>query len=113
MGYIRYRNTYPLEIKELLVADYNAEKIIAYIMKENLKSLKGDVILSLSLENTLKMIENNENSKIEEKISTSNAFMIKVIDRSDKLIAQYCHEAKSDIKNLGIFTFPPMLEIDD
>lgn len=113
LGYIRYRNTYPLEIKELLTSEDNAEKIIAYIMKENLKSPKGDVILSLSLESTLKMLKNNENLKIEEKVRTSNAFMMKVIDKNDKLIEQYIQEAKSDINNLGIITFPPTLEIDD
>lgn len=113
LGYIRYRNTYPLEIKELLATEDNAEKIIAYIMKENIKSSKGDVILSLSLDNTLKIFKSNENVKIEEKVSTSNAFMMKAIDKNDKLIEQYFLEAKSDIKNLGIFAFPPMLEIDD
>ena len=113
LGYIRYRNTYPLEIKELLATEDNAEKIIAYIMKENLKSLKGDVILSLSLENTLKILKNNENIKIEEKITASNAFMMKVIDKNDKVLERYTKEAKSDNNSLGIISFPPMLEIDD
>lgn len=113
LGYIRYRNTNPLEIKELLTTEGNAEKIISYIMKENIKCTKGDVILSLSLESASKLLKNNENLKIEEKIMTSNAFMMKVIDKSDSLIRQYFQEAKSDIKKLGIFTFPPMLEIDD
>ncbi len=113
LGYIRYRNTYPLEIKELLTTEDNAEKIIAYIMKENLKRTKGDVILSVSLESASKLLKNNENLKIEEKIITGNAFMMKIIDKSDSLITQYFQEAKSDIKKLGIFTFPPMLEIDD
>ena len=113
LGYIRYRNTYPLEIKELLTTEDNAEKITAYIMKENLKRTKGDVILSLSLESASKLLKNNENLKIEEKIMTGNAFMMKMIDKSDSLITQYFQEAKSDIKKLGIFTFPPMLEIDD
>ena len=113
LGYIRYRNTYPLEIKELLSIEDNAEKIIAYIMKENLKSSKGDVILSLSLENTSKILKSNENVKIEEKIRTSSAFMMKVIDKNDKLLKQYTQDAKSYVNNLGIIAFPPMLEIDD
>lgn len=113
LGYIRYRNTYPLEIKELLTSDDYAEKIIAYIIKENIKRTKGDVILSLSLENVSNLLKSNENLKIEEKIRTNNAFMMKVIDKKDSLITQYFKEAKSDIKNIGIFTFPPVLEIDD
>lgn len=113
LGYVRYRNTYPLEIKELLVTEDNAEKIIAYVMKESLKRIKGDVILALSLESTSKLLKNNENLKLEEKIWTNNAFMIKAIDKNDGLVRQYFQEAKSDIKKLGIFTFPPVLEIDD
>lgn len=113
LGYVRYRNIYPLEIKELLATENNAEKIIAYLMKENLKRTKGDTTLSLSLENASKLLKNNENLKVEEKIRTNNAFMIKVIDKNDSLITQYFQEAKSDIKKLGIFTFPPVLEIDD
>lgn len=113
LGYIRYRNTYPLEVKELISTEENAEKILAYIMKENLKASEGDVILSLSIENTSKILKNNKNLEIKENIKTNNAFMIKVIDKNDKLIEQYIQEAKLNIKNLGIFTFPPMLEIDD
>ncbi len=113
LGYIRYRNTYPLLIKELLATEHNAEKIVAYIMKENLKCTKGDAVLSLPLENMLKILKDNENLKIEEKIRASNAFMIKQIDKSDELITKYFQEAKSDIKNLGILTTPPVLEIDE
>jgi hypothetical protein len=113
LGYIRYRNTHPLEIKELLSTEDNAQKMISYIIKENFKRTKGDVILSFSLENASKLLNNNENLKLEEKIRTNNAFMIKVIDKKDSLITQYFKEAKSDIKNIGIFTFPPVLEIDD
>lgn len=113
LAYVRYRNTYPLEVKELLTTEDNAEKIIAYLMKENLKRTKGDVILSLSFENASKLLKNNEYLKAEEKISTNNAFMIKVIDKSDNLIAKYLQEAKLNTENLGILTFPPVLEIDD
>lgn len=113
LGYIRYRNTHPLEIKELLTTENSAEKIIAYIIKENFKRTKADIIFSLSLENASKLLKDNENLKIEEKIRTNNAFMMKIIDKYDSLLAQYFKEAKLDIKNIGIFTFPPVLEIDD
>lgn len=113
LGYIRYRNTYPLVVKEIIAVNCNAEKMIAYIMKENLKKPIGDAILSLSVDSGLKLFTNSKNIKIEEKIRTSNALMMKIIDEEDKLLSQYVQEAELDNKNIGIIIFPPVMEIDD
>lgn len=113
LGYIRYRNTYPLEVKEILAENNDAEKIISYIMKNKLKRINGEVILSLSLKNTLMIFDNSENICIEEKIRTSDYLMMKVIDNENKLLEQYIQEAKISDNNLGVITFPPMFDIDD
>lgn len=113
LGYVRYRTTYPLEVKELLPLNNNGEKMLRYIMKKRFNRLEGEVIMSLGKESVLKILSIGEHLKVEENIRTSNAFMIKILDQKDEVLNRYCNDGKLDDKNLGVIAFPTALDLDD
>ncbi len=113
LGYIRYRTTYPIEVKEILPFDGNGATIMAYVMKKHFNKSEGEILLSLCLEDASMLLKNSQNIEIEEHVNTNAAFMLKVLDEKDEAIKQYCKEAALSEKNLGVIAFPAVLDIDD
>lgn len=113
LGYIRYRNTYPIEVKEILPIDGNGAEMLAYVMKNKFKKVAGEILLSLCFEDAWRIFEGSQNIKLEEQIKTNASLMLKVLDEKDEVLKQYCREAVLSEKNLGVIAFPTVLDIDD
>lgn len=113
LGYIKYKVGSTLEVQEIMPLDENAEEMLAYIQLKHTKCIKGEIVMSLSMEYCNKLISHCNSISAEAFIYTNPCFMLKVLDQEDNHLLQYCKEAAEDISKLGILSFPPIMNIDD
>lgn len=113
IAYVKYRQTAPLRVNELLTEPGYAESVLTYLHREHSSQEQGSIAASMRADAIVAQLTNTEHIKVTECIRTSDALMLKVLDNQDEQIRRYCAEAKTSQRNLGVLAFPTLLDIDN
>jgi predicted N-acetyltransferase YhbS len=113
IGYIKYRISYPTDIKEFFVKDEYSVYVLKYILQKLYNKCEGEFIFTYSYDFMLQILKGFDTIKIKPYIYASNSLMLKILDQNDDCLKSYCSLAKQDDKNLGVISFPSVLDIDN
>lgn len=113
VAYVKYRQTAPLRVNELLTEPGCAEAVLIYLHREHSSREQGSIAASMRADAIAAQLANTTHIKVTEYIRTSDALMLKVLDQQDEQIRRYCSEAKTSERNLGVLAFPTLMDIDN
>jgi len=113
IAYAKYRQTAPLRVNELLTEPGHAEAVLTYLQREHSSQEQGSLAASMRADAIAAQLADSAHIKVTEYIRTSDALMLKVLDRQDEQIRRYCAEAKTSQRNLGVLAFPTLMDIDN
>ncbi|MFS8501989.1 MAG: N-acetyltransferase [Caldicoprobacter sp.] len=112
LGYVRYVRSNILNIKELLAKDEDIPDILAYLASKEYSKAQGEMHVALPAEKLQISLGNSHNFEVVDRRTSSQAFMIKVLDQ-DSPIASYCERVEKGLLKPGIIVFPVMFDIDE
>jgi predicted N-acetyltransferase YhbS len=107
-GYVRYKAHEPDRPLMLLARDSDSLlELICYL--SSLQSDEKDMVLPLHPESDY--VRKSLDLSYEASLTTSEAFMIKVLDEGNPIINRYLSATREDSDNRGLFILPPLFDI--
>lgn len=101
-----------MNVKELLAEDEDVPDILAYLAWKEYGKAQGEMHVALPAEKLQISLGNSHNFEVVDRRTSSQAFMIKVLDQ-DSPIASYCERVEKGLLKPGIIVFPVMFDIDE
>lgn len=106
-GYLRYNINNINDMKMFLAKDKDStHKILSYI-----KDITNDETIDLPIHPNSEIVKWLKGLEYKSNLQTWDAGMIKVLDKNDENILEYCNEVKSNIRKPGHIILPPSADI--